>query len=55
MPPSAEPGFLRGDSNLDDVLPVGVGGVLTITGVPLSDAGGGVAGGVPVSRDLGLD
>lgn len=26
-----------------------------MTGVPLSDAAGGVAGGVPVSRDLGLD
>lgn len=54
MLPSAEPELLRGDSNRDGVVLVGVGGVLTITGVPLSDAAGGVPGGVPVSKDLGL-
>lgn len=46
-----------GDSSLDDALPVGVGGVLTMTGVPLSDAAVGVVGGVrdSGSNDLGLD
>lgn len=55
MLPSAELLLLRGDSNLVDSLFVGVGGVLTIIGVLLSAAAGGVAGGVPVSSDLGLD
>lgn len=53
---SAEPVLLRRVSNLAEAGFVGVGGVLTMTGVPLSDAVGGVPGGVLVSmRDGGLE
>lgn len=42
---------LRIKSNRGEVVFVGVGGVLTMTGVPLSEAEGGVPGGVLVSMD----
>lgn len=55
LPPSGT--LLRTNSNRGEVVCVGVGGVLTMTGgVPLSEAAGGVPGGVLVttSRDFVL-
>lgn len=43
--------LLRINSNRGEVVFVGVGGVFTMTGVPCSEALGGVPGGVPVSME----
>lgn len=51
LPPSVAPLPLRIGSNRGEVVFVGVGGVLTMTGVPLSEVARGVAGGVLTSTE----
>lgn len=51
LPPSPALLLLRINSNRGEVVFVGVGGVFTMTGVPCSEALGGVPGGVLVSME----